>query len=266
MNEPATMYTGPLGSTIHVPSGRRGYRRRPRRPRLEPLLPPVCLDPVRGVITLMSPSHPHEYLTGMLDHVVDAAASTLAGAVRGSATPAFAARVSRPAREWSPTARSTSAAGPAIFGPRSSKERASAVAFIETNRARPGGRGRDHRGRRGQDRTLRQPRGAGAVAGARPQGFVGATGGIPRPWPGVSPRALDASEVLAGLTPGDVCEAVGEVRFSLTLAERTGAVARIVRRRQRASVRVREEEAPYSARLGESEDRPPPVAEPSPSA
>ena len=47
------------------------------------------------------------------------------------------------------------------------------------------------------------------------------------------------------LTPDDVCEAVEGVRLSGTRDERTEAVARIVRRRQRASVRVREEEAPY---------------------
>ena len=59
------------------------------------------------------------------------------------------------------------------------------------------------------------------------------------------PRLLAASQVLEGLTPTDVCEAVEGVRFGRTRAERTEAVARIVRRR--GAVRVREEEAPYSA-------------------
>ena len=65
--------------------------------------------------------------------------------------------------------------------------------------------------------------------------------------PGSAPRNLDASEVLEGLTPDDVCEAVEGVRFSQTLAERMEAVARIVRRRRQGSVRVREEQAPYHA-------------------
>ena len=65
--------------------------------------------------------------------------------------------------------------------------------------------------------------------------------------PGSSPRELHASQLLEGLTPEDVCEAVKGVRFGLTLTERTEAVARVVRRRQRASVRVREEEMAYSA-------------------
>ena len=63
--------------------------------------------------------------------------------------------------------------------------------------------------------------------------------------PGGVPQRLEASEVLTGLTPDDVCEAVEGVRTSRTRDERTEAVARIVRRRERASVRVREEEASY---------------------
>ncbi len=61
---------------------------------------------------------------------------------------------------------------------------------------------------------------------------------------GSPPCPLAASEVLPGLTPDDVCEAAEGVRAGLTTAERMEAVARIVRRRQRASVRVREEEPP----------------------
>ena len=66
--------------------------------------------------------------------------------------------------------------------------------------------------------------------------------------PGRAPRALDASELLEGLTPEDVCAAVEGVRLSLTSTERTEAIARIVRRRRQESVRVREEDAPpYAA-------------------
>ena len=62
---------------------------------------------------------------------------------------------------------------------------------------------------------------------------------------GSAPRTLDVSHVLEGLTPNDVCEAVDDVRLSLTSDERREAVTRIVRRRQRTSVRVREEDAAY---------------------
>ena len=64
---------------------------------------------------------------------------------------------------------------------------------------------------------------------------------------GNAPRRLDASEVLEGLTPDDVCEAVEVVRSSPNSTERIEAVARIVRRRQQASVRVREETTAHPA-------------------
>ena len=68
--------------------------------------------------------------------------------------------------------------------------------------------------------------------------------------PGTEPREIAASEVIGGLTPGDVGEAVDGVRLGVTLDERTAAVARIVHRRQRTSVRVREEATPYAVRSG----------------
>ncbi len=58
--------------------------------------------------------------------------------------------------------------------------------------------------------------------------------------PGAPPRPIPASDVLGGLTAADVCEAVDGVRSGMTNGERVAAVARIVRRRQRRAVRVRE--------------------------
>ena len=88
MNKPApTMHTGPLGSTIHVLRAdaetiaelatidwNRHFRR-------------VCLDPVRGIITLMSPSNPHEDLGSVFDDIVNATGSALAGAVKKLRSP-----------------------------------------------------------------------------------------------------------------------------------------------------------------------------------
>ena len=59
--------------------------------------------------------------------------------------------------------------------------------------------------------------------------------------PGRPPRSLATSEVIEGLQPADVCEAVEEVRRGLTRDERTEAVASIVRRRKRNIFRVRDE-------------------------
>ena len=76
------MRTGPLGSTIHVLHAdsqtvvelasidwNRSFRR-------------VCLDPVRGLITLVVPSRLHEEFSAILGHVVDIAASALADAAK----------------------------------------------------------------------------------------------------------------------------------------------------------------------------------------
>ena len=60
---------------------------------------------------------------------------------------------------------------------------------------------------------------------------------------GTEPRRIDASVVLEGLTPGDVCEAADGVRRSLTPEEAIEAVTGVMRRRQRVSVRVRDAEA-----------------------
>ena len=67
MTPSTTMHTGPLGSTVHVLRADAGtiaelaaidWNRCFRR---------VCLDPVRGIITLTAPSRLHEALTGILD-------------------------------------------------------------------------------------------------------------------------------------------------------------------------------------------------------
>ena len=83
MTPPVTMHAGPLGSTIHALHADAGtvaalaaidWTRRYRR---------VWLDPAGGLIALMAPSRLHEELARILDIVVDAAGSTLAGAVDG---------------------------------------------------------------------------------------------------------------------------------------------------------------------------------------
>ena len=77
MTHRTTMHVGPLGSAIHVLRAdartveqlaaidwSRHFRR-------------VCLDPVRGPITLVSPSRLHEDLSGIFDEIVDVAADRL---------------------------------------------------------------------------------------------------------------------------------------------------------------------------------------------
>ena len=240
-----TMHTGPLGSTIHVLHAdaatitelaavdwNRYFRR-------------VCLDPVRGLITLMSPSHPHEDLTTIFDDIVDAAGSTLTGAAKKLRSLRLRGPGDPPGTGMEPDcAFYVGERAKAYFAARG-EGKAAVDAFVE--RVAPdlvveveithADEGKAERyGEMGVRELWR-------LHGSKDSWELRAE--LLALCPGHTPRMLEASQVLEGLTPEDVCEAVEEAQSSQTRDERTEAVARIVNRRQQASVRVREEEAPY---------------------
>ena len=84
-NQEATMHVGPLGSTIHVLRADAGTIAELAALDWNSAFRRVCLDPV-GLIVLMTPSRLHEDLSEIVGDVVDIAASTLKGAVRGLRT------------------------------------------------------------------------------------------------------------------------------------------------------------------------------------
>ena len=247
MNDRTTMHIGSLGSVIHVLRAdaetvtrlaavdwNRHFRR-------------VCLDPVRGVITLMSPSRLHEDLTELLDRIVDAAGSAVADAVKGLRSTRLRGPGEPPGTGMEPDCAFYVGERARGYYAALGEGEAAVDAFVEhtapdlvveteisrfdeSKIARYGDMGVRElwrlRGRKGTD-ELRVD-------------FLALS-------PGHESRRLDASRVLGGLTPEDICEAVEKVRVSPNLAERTEAVSRIVLRRQRAIVRVREEEEPYAA-------------------
>ena len=248
MNPPASMYIGPLGSTIHALRADAGtivelaavdWNRHYRR---------VWLDPTDGLITLMSPSRLHEDLAKILDIVVDAAGSMLVGAVDGLRSTRLRRPDDPPGTGMEPDC--AFYVGERARGYRDAliEGEAAADAFLECTAPdlvveveitsvdegkieRYGGMG---------VRELWRLYGRKGTRELRAE-FLALS-------PGSSPRELHASRVLEGLTPEDVCEAVEGVRFSGTREERTEAVARVVRQRRRASVRVREEETIYPVR------------------
>ena len=244
MNDPATTHVGPLGSTIHVLRADAGtiaalaavdWNRHFRR---------VCLDPVRGLIVLMAPSSLHENLTDVFDHIVDIAGSVLTGASKGLRN----TRLRRPG-EPPGTGMEPDAAfyvGERARGFRDALVESVAAAEAYVERIAPdlvveveithADEGKIGRYAELGVRELWRLHGRKGSRDLRAD-FLALS-------PDAAPRTLDASQVLAGLTPDDACEAVEGVRLSLTPAERMEAVARIVRRRQRASVRVREDEPP----------------------
>ena len=251
MNQPGTRHTGPLGSTIHVLRADAAtvaelaaldWSRHFRR---------VCLDPVRGVITLMSPSRLHEDLASIFDDIVGVAASDLAGATKKLRGPRLRARGEPPgtgmepdcafyvgdrARDYREALREGETAADTYL------ERIAPDLVVEAEITNADAGKVERYGEMGV-RELWRLHGRKGTRELRVEFFALSTGS--------APRALEASEVLEGLTPDDVCEAVDGIRFSLTDKESRQAVTRIVRRRQRASVRVREEEGAYSQDPGE---------------
>ena len=247
MSETTTTHTGPLGSTIHVLRAdadtiaelaaidwSRHFRR-------------VCLDPVRGIIVLMSPSYPHEDLSKIVDDIVDAAGSLIDGVTKGLRSTRLRRPSEPPGTGMEPDcafyvgdrARDYFAAldegdeAEAAFVERTAPD---LVVEVEITNADEGKAARY--GEMGV-REMWRLHGRKGKKELRAE-FLALQ-------PGVEPRMLETSQVLEDLTPDDVCEAVEGVRVGRNLDERREAVARVVRRRQQASVRVREEEAEYAA-------------------
>ena len=247
MNDLTTTHVGPLGSTIHVLRADPGtiaelaaidWSRSFRR---------VCLDPVRGLVTLMAPSNLHEDLTTILDRIVDIAGSALTGGSKGLLSTRLRGRRDPPGTGLEPDCafyvgeRARGFRAALIEGDTKAEaflERTAPDLVVEVEITNADEGKAERYGQMGV-RELWRLHGRRGTRELRVDFLALLAEG--------APRRLDASGVLEGLTPDDVCEAVEAVRFGLTHDERAEAVARIVRRRQRASVRLREEEAPYSA-------------------
>ena len=244
MTDSATTHVGPLGSTIHVLRAdadtvaelaaidwNRHFRR-------------VCLDPVLGLIVLMAPSNLHEDLTDVFDRIVDIAGSALTGASKALRHTRLRRPSEPPGTGMEPDAayyvgerakgfRDALVEGPAAAEAYVVGNAPDIVVEVEITHADEGKIGRY------ADLGVRELWRLHGRKGSKDlrADFLALVSGS-------APRAISASEVLPGLTPDDVCGAVEGVRQSLTTAERMDAVTRIVRRRQRASVRVREEDPP----------------------
>ena len=245
MNAPATMHTGPLGSTIHVLRADAGTIAELAAIDWNRHFPRVCLDPVRGIITLMAPSRLHDDLSEILGHVVDAAGSAITGATKGIRSTRLRGRGEPPGTGMEPdcafyvgerargfyAARAEGEAALDAYVERTAPDLVVEVEITHVDESKI-----ERYGEMGV-RELWRLHGRKGTRELRAELLALHAGN--------APRRLDASEVLEGLTPDDVCEAVEEVGASQTGSQRTEAVARIVHRRRQASVRVREEAAAY---------------------
>ena len=241
------MHIGPLGSQVHVLHADAGTVTALAAVDWNRWFGRVCLDPVRGLVVLMTPSHLHEDLTEIFDDIVDAAASVSkrlgSTRLRGVNEPPGTGMEPDCAFYLDERARGYRAAlveGEAAVESFVERTPFDLVVEVEITNA---DKGKIERyGDIGVPEIWRL-HGRKGTRDLRADFFA--------LHPGRPPRRLAASVVLAGLTPGDVCEAADSLRLCLTRDERTEAVARIVRRRRRASVRVREAEAPYAAPTGQ---------------
>ena len=259
------MSTGPLGSTLHVLRADAAtvaelaaidWTSRFRR---------VCLDPIGGLITLMAPSRLHEELAATVGDMVDIAASMLGGAVKALLTARLRAPGAPPGTGMEPDCAFYVGENARAYREALARGREAADAFFEktapdlvvevelTNADR--GKIERYASLGVRELWLLRHRGGDELPDAE---FLALR-------PGASPRSLAASNVLGGLAPADVREAIAGLRLSMTRAERAETVAAIVRRRQRASVRVREEAAPFAPAAGAGAATPPPAG-PSPAA
>jgi len=247
MDETATTYTGPLGSTIHVLRADADTIAELAAIDWSRHFSRVCLDPVRGLITLMSPSFSHDDLASVLDVVVDETGSILLGATRGIRSTRLRGQDEPPGTGLEPdcafylgaralalrAAILESKAAATACGERTAPD---LVVEVEITHA---DEGKAERYRDIGVRELWRLHGRKGPAELRVE-FLSLD-------PERAPRMLDRSVVLEGLTPDDVCEAVEGVRFGETDDARRQVVARIVRRRQGMSRRVREDREAYSA-------------------
>ena len=245
MDDTGTTYTGPLGSRIHVLRADPGTVAELAAIDWNASFSRVCLDPVRGLITLMSPSRLHDDFADVLDDIIDAAGSLITGAAKGLRSSRLRAPDDPPGTGMEPDC--AFYVGERARGYRAARADGVTAAEAYFERTPPdlvveaeithADKGKTERYGEIGVRELWRLRGREGSRDLHVE-FVALK-------PGTAPRRLDASAVLGGLTPDDVREAVDAMDLTLTREERTAAVARIVRRRQRASVRVREDNAPY---------------------
>ena len=246
MNQPATTYTGSLGSTFHI------LRADPETVTAFAAIDwnrhfsLVGLDPVRRLVTLMTASHLHGLLSGTLDDIVDIAGSILTGASRGlrhsrlrgpgepagtGIEPDGSYYLGERVRGYIAALTEGDDAADAYFE-RTPPDLAYEVELMEAD---------EDKIERYAELGVRELWRLHGRMGTRELGVE-----LLALRPGSAPRKLDASEVLEGLTPDDVREAVDGVRDGETRDDRTKAVERIVQRRRDGSMRVREEAAVYS--------------------
>ena len=215
-----TTVIGPLGSTVHVLRADAAtvaalaavdWNRRFRR---------VCVDPARGLITLMSPSRLHEELVTIFGDIVDLAARDSERCGAGIGSTRLRGRGDPPDTGMEPDCAFYVVERARTYSAALHEGEVTADKFARSSTSGPRGGIRDRQcgttARQCVTRTWGFPRcGVCAVVKAHmtvETEFLALN-------PGESPRPLDASAVLEGLEPAVVREALDKARLGATKSE-----------------------------------------------
>ena len=180
MDDATTTHTGPLGSTIHCLRADAETVTALAAVDWNRWFPRVTLDPVLGLITLMTPSRLHENLAEILLHVVDTAGSAVTGASKGLLSTRLRGPAEPPGTGMEPDCAFYVGERARGLPGGAHRRRGGGGCLPGTGSTRSGGGGGDHQRRRGKDWALRRAGRARAMAAARPKGDPRSAGRLPR--------------------------------------------------------------------------------------
>ena len=240
---PSTTHIGPLGSTIHVLRADAETIERLAEIDWSRHFRPATLDPVRGLISLMSPSFVHEGAANALDNIIEEAADMLGRASKGLRSTRYRRKVEPPGTGLEPdcsfyigeTARAFIAAlevGEAAAEEFILERPPDLVVEVELTHAEAGKPERYGQLGVSEIWLLRANRDR-QITGAE---FLALD-------PSEPPQIIHVSHVLPGIVPEQIVQAIKAVRSAPTRAERSRAVVRVIGRQN--AIRVHDEASAY---------------------
>ena len=246
MNQPTTTFTGPLGSTIHVLQADAETIERLALIDWNQHFRRVCLDPVRGLITLMSPSGLHERLSRTFDVLIDVAADAIGKTSTSIGSTRLKGRGAPSGTGLEPDC--TFYIGDSVDGFLAAITEGEAaeeayledvppdlVVEVELTHA---DRGKANRYGQLGVKELWQLKASKATREVSKVEFLALH-------PERPPETTPISRVLPDLTPSQVRDAIAELKLARTRQERTEAVSRVILKR--GALRVREEVPEYAS-------------------
>jgi len=241
---PTTTFTGPLGSTIHAIQADAETIERLASLDWSRQFRRASLDPVRGLISLMSPSGLHESMASALDRVVEQATEIHGRASTSLRSTRYRQKGEPPGTGLEPDCSFFIGESVYAYIDALKKGQAAADEFIletapdlvvevELTHAETGKP--ERYGQLGVSEIW-------LLKANRKREIVGAEFLALHPVSAAQP--IEASRVLPGITPAQIVKAIEGVRFAATQDERSAAVERVIGTRR--ALRIQEQPAAYA--------------------